>query len=110
MAYMDKMREKLPMKGAKKDSEASPMPKAPSIEVEIGEEEGPEEEGAPEGDMEEEVSVGELAQFSDEELKAELEKRGMEVATGGASITPLPEAEGEEEAPAPAPQKKVKPA
>lgn len=101
---LEKMKSKLP--GMKGESEKSMKP--PSIEVEIGEEEGPEEEMPEEGDTEE-VAVGDLAQFSDEELKAELEKRGMSVASGGASITPLPEAESEE-APAPAPQKKVKPA
>ena len=99
---LEKMKSKLP--GMKGESEKSMKP--PSIEVEIGEEEGPEEEMPEEGDTEE-VAVGDLAQFSDEELKAELEKRGMQVASGGASIMALPEAEGEE-APAPAPQKKVK--
>lgn len=102
---LEKLKNKLP--GMKGKEEGKPMP---GIEIEIGEEEG-EEESAPEGEgMEEEVSVGELAQFSDEELKAELEKRGMTVASGGASITPLPEAEPEEGEAPPMPAKKAKPA
>ena len=85
---LEKMKSKLP--GMKGESEKSMKP--PSIEVEIGEEEGPEEEMPEEGDTEE-VAVGDLAQFSDEELKAELEKRGMKVGSGGE----LPEAAAEGE-------------
>ena len=97
---LGKMKDKIP--GEKKSEKYSkPMP---GVEIEIGESEAEDEaeasEGPSEASAEEEVAVGELAQFSDEELKAELEKRGMKVASGGASITPLPEAgpeEGEEE-------------
>lgn len=94
---LENLKNKLPGM-LKNKKESKPMP---GVEIEIGEEE---EEGAPEGeDMEEEeVSVGELAQFSDEELKAELEKRGMKVASGGSAITALPEiSEEEEQMPAP---------
>ena len=89
------------------------MAKPAGIEIEIGEEdetESPDEGSlASEGEADEEVSVGKLAEFSDEELMAEMKKRGMEVASGGASITALPEAqpeEGEEEVPMPAAKKK----
>jgi hypothetical protein len=100
MAMMDKLKDKLP--GKKED-----MPKPSGIEIEIGEEE---EEEAPEMEgEEEEVSVGKLAEFSDEELMAEMKKRGMEVASGGASITALPEAEPEEEEEVPAVPAKKKP-
>lgn len=109
MAMMDKLKDKLPGKKYGKEEE---MAKPAGIEIEIGEEEEPEEgEGMDEASAEdEEVSVGKLAEFSDEELMAEMKKRGMEVASGGASITPLPEAgpeEGEEEeVPMPAAKKK----
>lgn len=102
MAMMDKLKDKLP---GKKEGEG--MTKPAGIEIEIGEEED-EEEGMGEASAEEEeVSVGKLAEFSDEELMAEMKKRGMEVASGGASITPLPEAgpEDEEEVPPPAAKK-----
>lgn len=83
---LEKIKDKLPGMG-KKDKEAKARP---SIEIEMEDEE--EGEGMPpEGDEEEEVAVGDLAQFSDEELKAEMEKRGMEVASGGSSILALPE-------------------
>jgi hypothetical protein len=116
----EKMKEKLPGMKGKEDMEAPKKKPMPGIEIEIEgeeEEEGMEDEESPEG-MEEEVSVGELAKLSDEELMAEAEKRGMtvskpeesegeEVATGGASITPLPEVGPEEEA-TPVPPKKKK--
>ncbi len=88
MAMMDKMKEKLPGMASKKP--------VPSIEIEMEGEEEEAPEAPVEGD-EEEIAVGDLAQFSDEELKAELEKRGMKVASGGASVTPLPPVEEEEE-------------
>jgi len=107
MAMMDKLKDKLPGKKYGKGEEE--MAKPAGIEIEIGEEDEP-EEGEGEGMAEdEEVSVGKLAEFSDEELMAEMKKRGMEVASGGASITALPEAqpeEGEEEVPMPAAKKK----
>jgi len=87
---LDKLKDKLPGMGKKKAEE-----KAPSIEIEMEDE----EEMPPEGEEgeEEEVEVGALAKFSDEELKAEMEKRGMEVASGGSSIMALPEIPEEEE-------------
>ena len=105
MAMMDKLKDKLPGKKYGKGEEE--MAKPAGIEIEIGEEED-ETEGIDEAQAEddEEVSVGKLAEFSDEELMAEMKKRGMEVASGGASITALPEAEPEEEEPAPAAKKK----
>jgi len=112
----EKMKEKLPGMKGKEDMEAPKKKAMPGIEIEIEgeEEEGMEGEESPEG-MEEEVAVGELAKLSDEELMAEAEKRGMtiskpegeEVASGGASVTPLPEA-GPEEEEAPVPPKKKK--
>ena len=82
-------------------------------EAEEGESEGPElelslEDMGGEGESEAGAEMPEessaLAEISDEDLMAELKKRGIEVASGGASITPLPEAgtEGEE---MPAPRK-----
>jgi hypothetical protein len=113
----EKMKEKLPGMKGKEDMEAPKKKAMPGIEIEIEgeEEEGMEGEESPEG-MEEEVSVGKLAELSDEELMAEAEKRGMvvskpegeEVASGGASVTPLPEAGPEEEEEAPVPPKKKK--
>lgn len=88
---LEKLKEKLPKTGKAE--------KPAGIEIEIGEEEGEEEE-MPEGE-EEEIAVGELAKFSDEELKAELEKRGMKVASGGSGLTALPELEETDEMPAP---------
>jgi hypothetical protein len=112
----EKMKEKLPGMKGKEDMEAPKKKAMPGIEIEIEgeEEEGMEGEESPEG-MEEEVSVGKLAELSDEELMAEAEKRGMvvskpegeEVASGGASVTPLPEV-GPEEEEAPVPPKKKK--
>lgn len=97
MAMMDKLKDKLPGKKYGKGEEE--MAKPAGIEIEIGEEEEPEEgEGMDEAQAEdEEISVGKLAEFSDEELMAEMKKRGIEVASGGASVTPLPEPEEEEE-------------
>jgi hypothetical protein len=102
----DKMKDKMPgMKGKEEKEEMKKKPMA-GIEIEI---EGEEEEGmeSPEGMEDEEVAVGELAKLSDEELMAEVEKRGMtvskpeegkEVASGGSSVLALPEAgEAEEE-------------
>lgn len=87
---LEKLKDKLPGMGKKKAEE-----NAPSIEIEMEDE----EEMPPEGEEseEEEVEVGALAKFSDEELKAEMEKRGMEVASGGSSIMALPEMPEEEE-------------
>ena len=87
---LDKLKDKLPGMGKKKAEE-----KAPSIEIEMEDE----EEMPPEGEEgeEEEVEVGALAKFSDEELKAEMEKRGMEVASGGSGVLALPEIPEEEE-------------
>lgn len=94
---LDKLKDKLPGMGKKKAEE-----KAPSIEIEMEDE----EEMPPEGEEgeEEEVEVGALAKFSDEELKAEMEKRGMEVASGGSSIMALPELPEEEEEGMPMPE------
>lgn len=110
MAMMDKLKDKLPgKKYGKGEEQGESLAKPAGIEIEIGEED---DEGslASEGEADEEVSVGKLAEFSDEELMAEMKKRGMEVASGGASITSLPEAgpeEGEEEeVPMPAAKKK----
>jgi hypothetical protein len=90
---LEKLKDKLPMMGKK----GKEMEK-PSVEIEIGEdeEEGmPEEEGM--GEEEEEVAVGKLAEFSDEELMEEMKKRGLEVASGGSSVLGLPELPKEEE-------------
>lgn len=93
---LEKLKDKLPKTGK--------AAKPAGIEIEIGEEES--EEEMPEGEgEEEEIAVGELAKFSDEELKAELEKRGMMVATGGSGTTALPELEETDEMPVP-PKKK----
>ena len=113
----ERMKDKIPgMKSKEMPEEENKKKPMAGIEIEIeNEEEGMDEaEASPEG-ADEEVAVGELAKLSDEELMAEAEKRGMtiskpegeEVASGGASITPLPEAESEEEE-APVPPKKKK--
>lgn len=102
MKMMDKLKDKLPGKKYGKEEESEGMAKPAGIEIEIGEEEG---EGMGEAE-DEEISVGKLAEFSDEELMAEMKKRGMEVASGGASITALPEAEAEEEEEVPMPAAK----
>lgn len=100
MAMMDKLKDKLPGKKYGKGEEE--MAKPTGIEIEIGEEEDMGEASA----EDEEVSVGKLAEFSDEELMAEMKKRGMEVASGGASITALPEVESEDEEVPPMPAAK----
>lgn len=87
------------------------MPKkksAPSMPKEMMEEEGMEEEEMPETELSLEEMGGEeegampqepsvLADISDDELKAELEKRGMKVVSGGAGETPLPPISEEED-------------
>ena len=90
---LEKLKDKLPGMGKKKAEE-----KAPSIEIEMEDE----EEMPPEGEEgeEEEVEVGALAKFSDEELKAEMEKRGIEVAPS----EPMPAMAGEEEEGMPMPE------
>ena len=93
----EKMKEKLPGMKSKEMPEEEMKKKKPmaGIEIEI---EGEEEEGmeAPEGMEEEEVSVGKLAELSDEELMAEVEKRGMVVSKPeGASESEAAEAEPE---------------
>jgi hypothetical protein len=101
------MKSKMPgMKEEYSEEEGKKKKPMAGIEIEIEGEEGPEGEDMSEGEgmAEEEVSVGELAKLSDEELMAEVEKRGLEVATGGASSTPLPEVSEEE-----MPQPKKKP-
>lgn len=110
-----KMKDKMPMKGSKGDSslrsEESVMEKKKpmaGIEIEIeGDESEPEgEESLSEASAEEEeVSVGELAKFSDEELKAELEKRGMSVASEASAEGPST-SESESEEPMPVLKKK----
>lgn len=98
MKMMDKLKDKLPGKKYGKEEESEGMAKPAGIEIEIGEDESEDDtEGIDEASAEEEISVGKLAEFSDEELMAEMKKRGMEVASGGASVTALPEAEAEEE-------------
>jgi hypothetical protein len=118
----ERMKDKLPGMKGKEMPEEEMKKKKPmaGIEIEIeGEEEGMEGEEAPEGMEEEEVSVGKLAELSDEELMAEVEKRGMtvskpeegegkEMASGGSSIMALPEVEEEEEEEVPVPPKKKK--
>lgn len=80
------------------------MPKkksAPSMPKEMMEEEGMEEEEMPETELSLEEMGGEeegampqepsvLADISDDELKAELEKRGMKVVGGEAAEAPMP--------------------
>lgn len=99
---LEKLKNKLP--GEKKSEKYSkPMP---GVEIEIGEPEDEEAEGAEMASAEEEeVSVGKLAQFSDEELKAELEKRGMSVSEA-AGEGPSAESEASAEAEPIAPRKK----
>jgi hypothetical protein len=86
---LEKLKDKLPMMGKK----GKEMEK-PSVEIEIGEdeEEGmPEEEGM--GEEEEEVAVGKLAEFSDEELMEEMKKRGQRngsTETTGRSLDDYP--------------------
>lgn len=76
----ERMKDKIPgMKSKEMPEEENKKKPMAGIEIEI---EGEEEEGmeAPEGMEEEEVAVGELAKLSDEELMAEVEKRGMTVS------------------------------
>jgi hypothetical protein len=92
----EKMKEKLPGMKSKEMPEEEMKKKKPmaGIEIEI---EGEEEEGmeSPEGMEEEEVSVGKLAELSDEELMAEVEKRGMVVSKPEESEAPASESEPE---------------
>lgn len=104
-----KMKDKMPMKGSKEESVMEKKKPMAGIEIEIeGEEsegEEPEMAETEEGMDEEEVSVGELAKFSDEELKAELEKRGMSVASEASAEEPST-SESESEEPMPVLKKK----
>jgi len=120
---LGKMKDKVPSKGEPAMEKKKPMA---GIEIEIESDgESDEAEGeslASESEAEEEVSVGALAKFSDEELKAELEKRGMavaeggdeggkegkEVASGGSSLLALPEGEEEQEVEIPKKKKYAK--
>ena len=80
---LDRMKSKMPgMKEEYSEEEGKKKKPMAGIEIEIeGEGEGEESpEGMAEEGMEEEVSVGELAKLSDEELMAEVEKRGMVVS------------------------------
>jgi hypothetical protein len=84
----ERMKDKIPgMKSKEMPEEENKKKPMAGIEIEIEGDE--EEEGmeAPEGMEDEEVAVGELAKLSDEELMAEVEKRGMVVSK--------PEGEGE---------------
>lgn len=93
MAMMDKLKDKLPGKKYGKGEEEE-MAKPAGIEIEIGEEEETEGEGEGMGEeegMDEEVAVGELAKLSDEELLAEVKKRGLEL--GGQEQPEMPEEE-----------------
>lgn len=100
------MQEKV--KGMLKGMSMPKKKKVPSMPKEMMEEEGMEEEEAPEveinlgelggeeeGAMPQEPSV--LADISDEELKAELEKRGMKVVGGEAAEAPMPPMAEEED-------------
>ena len=105
---LDRMKSKMPgMKEEYSEEEGKKKKPMAGIEIEIESEaegESPASEGEAEG-MDEEVSVGELAKLSDEELMAEVEKRGMvvskpegeEVASGGSAIMGMPEPGEEEE-------------
>lgn len=80
MAMMDKLKDKLPGKKYGKEEEGEGMAKPAGIEIEIGEDESEDDtEGIDEAQAEDEVSVGELAKLSDEELLAEVKKRGLEL-------------------------------
>ena len=104
---LDRMKSKMPgMKEEYSEEEGKKKKPMAGIEIEIeGEDEAEGEGVAEEGMEEEEVSVGELAKLSDEELMAEVEKRGMvvskpegeEVASGGSAIMDMPEPGEEEE-------------
>jgi hypothetical protein len=95
---MPKKKPEAKMPESMVEGEEEGSEEAPEVEINL-EDMGGEEEGMPE-----ESSA--LADVSDEELMAELKKRGLEVASGGTSILPLPEP-GPEEEPAPAPAKKT---
>jgi hypothetical protein len=99
------MKSKMPgMKEEYSEEEGKKKKPMAGIEIEI-ESEAEGESLASESEAEEEVSVGELAKLSDEELMAEVEKRGMvvskpegeEVASGGSAIMDMPEPGEEEE-------------
>ena len=104
---LDRMKSKMPgMKEEYSEEEGKKKKPMAGIEIEIeGDDEAEGEGVAEEGMEEEEVSVGELAKLSDEELMAEAEKRGMvvskpegeEVASGGSAIMDMPEPGEEEE-------------
>ena len=105
---LDRMKSKMPgMKEEYSEEEGKKKKPMAGIEIEIeGEgDESSDESLASESEAEEEVSVGELAKLSDEELMAEVEKRGMvvskpegeEVASGGSAILGMPEPGEEEE-------------
>lgn len=104
---LDRMKSKMPgMKEEYSEEEGKKKKPMAGIEIEIEDEsESSDEESLSEASAEEEVSVGELAKLSDEELMAEVEKRGMvvskpegeEVASGGSAILGLPEPGEEEE-------------
>ena len=106
------MQEKV--KGMLRDMAMPKSKKPESMPMEgMEDEESPEDMSEDKAEMEAE-DLSSLVDISDEELIAEAEKRGMKVspsaetASGGASITPLPEP-GEDEVPAPKapPAKKV---
>lgn len=105
---LDRMKSKMPgMKEEYSEEEGKKKKPMAGIEIEIeGDDEAEGESLASESEAaEEEVSVGELAKLSDEELMAEAEKRGMvvskpegeEVASGGSAIMDMPEPGEEEE-------------
>ena len=103
----ERMKDKIPgMKSKEMPEEESKKKPMAGIEIEI---EGDEEEGmeAPEGMEDEEVAVGELAKLSDEELMAEVEKRGMTVSKPEESEAPSEAAEAVEEVPVPPKKKKA---
>ena len=104
---LDRMKSKMPgMKEEYSEEEGKKKKPMAGIEIEIEDEsESSDEDSLSEASAEEEVSVGELAKLSDEELMAEVEKRGMvvskpegeEVASGGSAIMDMPEPGEEEE-------------
>ena len=104
---LDRMKSKMPgMKEEYSEEEGKKKKPMAGIEIEIEDEsESSDEDSLSEASAEEEVSVGELAKLSDEELMAEAEKRGMvvskpegeEVASGGSAIMDMPEPGEEEE-------------
>jgi hypothetical protein len=108
----ERMKDKIPgMKSKEMPEEENKKKPMAGIEIEIeNEEEGMDEAGAsPEGMEDEEVAVGELAKLSDEELMAEVEKRGMVVSKpeeAPASESEAAEAEAAEEVVIPPAKKK----